>query len=572
MRVVLTGEAITRHEAPVHPGDWSLGDVRRVAEGALVVAGGLLSAGERVMAARLAALSGPEGRLWARMAGRQGEVFRLDHLVYADVPDVEAAVDALVALDLAQRTVSPRQAAEAFTVEELKEVCRAQGLPVGGRRELLVERLAARRGWLRVSVVRVASKGLLRRLELLWFRNRWRDRSAFLLERLGHARWAQYPLTPAEPPFLNRHELLRFEEAARLTAGEQAPEALLDALRACPPRPAQHRALDRRRLLTRLLLEEARSLERVGEPARAVALYEAVLGLGFAEPGPVAARLALALEATGQPGLGAARCAEVWERADAASRHTLERTGRRLARRAGGHWRSTPPKQAAPERTLWLKRAPGEGPRPLWLDAALPVEAAVTSVLRPRLGLHGENLVWTTLFGLLFAELYFLPVHGALPVPTLDGPLDLGTPAFAERRAEALSARLRQLEAGEGPGLIAEVWAARAGERLAGVSWELADVETLQGVASGIGGPGLALILGRLAREGWSAARGLPDLVIAPGEAIELPQAIPATVPPGLLLAEVKGPGDSLRDEQHAWHDLLVRAGVPCEVWRVKEA
>ena len=297
-----------------------------------------------------------------------------------------------------------------------------------------------------------------------------------------------------------------------------------------------------------------------------------MLGFGFAEPGPVAARLALALEATGQPGLGAARCAEVWERADAASRLTLERTGRRLARRAGGHWRSTPPKQAAPERTLWLKRAPGEGPRPLWLDAALPVEAAVTSVLRPRLGLHGENLVWTTLFGLLFAELYFLPVHGALPVPTLDGPLDLGTPAFAERRAEALSARLRQLEAGEGPGLIAEVWAARAGERLAGVSWELADVETLQGVASGIGGPGLALILGRLAREGWSAARGLPDLVIAPGEAIELPQAIPATVPPGLLLAEVKGPGDSLRDEQHAWHDLLVRAGVPCEVWRVKEA
>ena len=66
MRVVLTGEAITRHEAPVHPGDWSLGDVRRVAEGALIVAGGLLSAGERVMAARLAALSGPEGRLWAR--------------------------------------------------------------------------------------------------------------------------------------------------------------------------------------------------------------------------------------------------------------------------------------------------------------------------------------------------------------------------------------------------------------------------------------------------------------------------------------------------------------------------
>lgn len=577
MRPVLTGEGVTRHEAsdeapPVHPGDWSLGDVRRVAEGALVVAGGLLSAGERVMAARLAALSGPEGRLWARMAGRQGEIFRLDHLVYSDVPDVEAAVDALVALDLAQRAVSPRQAAEAFTVAELKEVCRAQGLPLGGRREQLIERLAARRGWLRVSVVRVACKGLLRRLELLWFRDRWRDRSAFLLERLGHARWARYDLTPAEPPFLSRGELLRFEEAARLVAGERPPEALLDELRACPARPAQHRALDRRRLLTRVVLEEARSLERLGEPGRAVALYEAVLGLGFAAPGPVAARLALALEAEGRPALGAARCAEVWERADAASRLSLERTGRRLARRAGGHWRSTPPLRAAPERTIWLKRAPGEGPRPLWLDEALTVEAAVATALRPRLALHGENLVWTTLFGLIFAELYFMPVHGALPVPTLDGPLDLGTPAFARRRAEALAARLQRVRDGEGPRIIAEVWAARHGERLAGVSWELAEVEALQGIAAGVGGSGLALILERLAAEGWSAARGLPDLVIAPGEAVELAQAIPATVAPGLLLAEVKGPGDSLRDEQHAWHDLLVRAGVPCEVWRVKEA
>jgi hypothetical protein len=38
------------------------------------------------------------------------------------------------------------------------------------------------------------------------------------------------------------------------------------------------------------------------------------------------------------------------------------------------------------------------------------------------------------------------------------------------------------------------------------------------------------------------------------------------------VLAEVKGPGDTLRDAQAVWLDLLLQAGAPAELWTVERA
>ena len=77
-------------------------------------------------------------------------------------------------------------------------------------------------------------------------------------------------------------------------------------------------------------------------------------------------------------------------------------------------------------------------------------------------------------------------------------------------------------------------------------------------------------MLGRLAREGWRARRGLPDLLILPGPEVRLCQAEPADLGSGLLLAEVKGPGDQVRDAQAAWFDALLTAGAPVELWKIR--
>ena len=37
-----------------------------------------------------------------------------------------------------------------------------------------------------------------------------------------------------------------------------------------------------------------------------------------------------------------------------------------------------------------------------------------------------------------------------------------------------------------------------------------------------------------------------------------------------VVLIEVKGRGDRLRDEQRVWHDVLQRAGLRVEIWRVE--
>jgi Fanconi-associated nuclease 1 len=185
------------------------------------------------------------------------------------------------------------------------------------------------------------------------------------------------------------------------------------------------------------------------------------------------------------------------------------------------------------------------------------VLALLAAAGRP--ALHAENWFWTSLFALVFRDLYFAPVPGMLPTSRRSGPLDLGTPGFHRRRAEAVEARLREVGA-DGPARWTLGW---TGERLAG----LGDADAVRAVAAHVPGPMAAAVLGRLAREGWDAARGLPDLLVLPGSPARLAGAVPATLGEAAFLAEVKGPGDTVRDEQRLWMARLHEAAVPVELW-----
>ena len=57
--------------------------------------------------------------------------------------------------------------------------------------------------------------------------------------------------------------------------------------------------------------------------------------------------------------------------------------------------------------------------------------------------------------------------------------------------------------------------------------------------------PARAAILERLARHGWSVARGLPDLYVLPGAPARLESAVPARLYDRDLLVEIKGPTDA---------------------------
>lgn len=200
------------------------------------------------------------------------------------------------------------------------------------------------------------------------------------------------------------------------------------------------------------------------------------------------------------------------------------------------------------------------------------IEQVVVGLVRAhgRIALRAEGAPWSTLFALLFAEAYFLPIPGTLPVPLLAGPLDLGTPAFREARTDACAAVLTAVQEGRAADLVAERWASWAGVRLRGARWERTTLEALLAIAAAAPPRGLAVLLDRLLDRGPRASAGLPDLIVLPGPEVRLESAFPRRLAPELTLVEVKGPTDTLRDEQIIWHDTLVRAGWAVEVWWVQ--
>ena len=71
-------------------------------------------------------------------------------------------------------------------------------------------------------------------------------------------------------------------------------------------------------------------------------------------------------------------------------------------------------------------------------------------------------------------------------------------------------------------------------------------------------------------RDGRKASAGLPDLVVLPGPSVRIPSLFPKRLPEELVVVEVKGPGDAVRDAQKVWFDRLLRCGVRVELWRVE--
>lgn len=546
--------------------DFAVEDLRTLIALGLARAGDLLTAGERLIVRRMAALDGDAARLYARLSARRGTVFAVDRLELVD-GDVAGAVEHLLERELLCAFVPWPQRTEVLTVEELKAECRKHGLKVGGRRAQLLGRLAGYRAGRGRQVVRLPHSGLLRRL-LRFAQGRLHpDRSQWVLERMGRVRWPEYARTVGAAVLPTRRDMRRWEELLDRPLGlDEAMAALEDPTRIWPPG-----RLDPRRRLRRAVADSARELERQDELAAAERLYRR-LGDRFGVVS-VAVRLARVVERQGRGLESVELLRSARQRATAAERLAIDRAGKRVARSHRRSWAPSAPLQHARDRRLALVSDPSSEGRPTWGGGAT-IEHAVAEVLR-RAGrevLSAEGPLFKTLFALCFADLYFLPVPGQLPAPFLSGPLDLGTPQFRRRRRAAVQSRLAKIaggQAGEVVGHAAEAW---WNVRLRGARWDLWSPSQLAALAHGMQATALAALLEQLLERGLGAAAGLPDLVVLPGHAVRLEGAHPSKLREGLSLIEVKGPSDSLRDEQRAWHDRLLRAGASVEIWKIQKA
>ena len=209
-----------------------------------------------------------------------------------------------------------------------------------------------------------------------------------------------------------------------------------------------------------------------------------------------------------------------------------------------------------PIEELTFEAAGHQGPKALYRvgEEAATVEEAVLAHLGGD-GMWCENVLYTTLFGLLLWDVIFAPIDGMFQHPFQDGPLDYRTGDFFANRAEPLAARMAELRAGDPTAEILAAHAAHAARRCPGVGWESLDPAVLASAAGALGDT-LFPILERIGRHPKRHGRGLPDLFLwRDGVA---------------RLVEVKGPGDQVSLEQSLWHDFLLRQGVDVRLAKMK--
>ncbi len=510
--------------------------------------GHLLAAGEMSVIRAVRTLSLPATEAYSRLTMRVPQPFR-DSEFSAEI------VTEWLESGLIDRLVPWRWRAEACIVAELREACASLGLPAGGKRDDLLARLADRRGWSDVRWFRLLHLDLIRRLERLTFLDLYRDRSQWVLERMGRRRWPEF--TPVVGGlFRDRSSFLAWERCVEQRK-EWTAETCFSALEAgnFGPEGGLH-------------LRE-RLIQRVCELAEN---EESEQGLAWLERLPVdtSIRRSRWLERHQRPreALAVLRHGRATV-SDPSERLALSRSGKRLAKTCGEGWAPDVPLASAIKRDVTLEWVGVSGGRPVYGEG-VPVEEAVARMFRDagRTVLRAEGALWTTVFALLFSEAYFLPIPGMLPVRCLTGPLDVGTPAFATRRRADVERIGAEILGGGGPEKLRKSLERFRGVSLAGVSgaW---DEEALVGVVESIGPKGCWAILSEILERGWPAARGLPDLLVLNGPDVRLPRVFPSSVQ-GLLLIEVKGPTDAMRDDQAVWLDRLVKVKVPVNVWWVR--
>ena len=540
---------------------------RNAIEGGMVQEGHLLTAGEHAIVKRALTLPDPTLHVLARLHGRKVQPVRLDRFSVPGISNVQVHIDALIARGF----VSPAQLLShharkgVLSVPELRSLAVQHGLSPRGNRAALRGRLhnalAPPDG---PKMVGLRHYGLFRRLSRAYLQNHSGDLSRVVLNEMGLRTSANYQPSSGNHRFRNRQDLTEYELALNLSRQIVDETNWLDLLTIAQKRLAtvplvsdSRWRFSGRRFYERLALSCLRMSEKILESDQIWAQYQSHLELPLQCPGPVQLRGALAADRAGFPNLGMALCL-LHQEGDGRD-FAAVRTGKRLARRAGLEWPGAAiPPLPKPVTVTLNQRGQADARAPFGGS----VEGAVIRHLwqEKRQAFHVEGRLWTTLFGLLYREAIFARVRGMIPSPYMQGPTDLGTPGFRCRRLAVIEAIEARLHDGQAQRILSENWKKHHREAIAGVHWNLMELPHLLRVLQLLPEVPLVSIMSRFSKHWKHARRGLPDLVVFPGP----------TGPSQLQLIEVKGPNDSIRDDQRWWIATLLSLGIPAEVWSVK--
>ncbi|UTA47194.1 VRR-NUC domain-containing protein [Simiduia sp. 21SJ11W-1] len=515
--------------------------------------GDLLKPAEKAYACTFSQLPENAQALLVRMITRKGAVFRTAKLHYAEIGDAEQALaklpdawvehDPQLSLDALFKLLTKAELANwlgAFTGTKAQKLCELQAqhpcaLPLSQWQQEfgavpISDRLLA------ITIMDISDT-----YQWLFFGNRHQSLAEFVLSDLGIMRYETVAFSENCRSFDSREALECYQTLAALAEGfEQGVSAseLLAGLKQLVRPKALHLA----RRYDRLAYKCAYKLEQQG-------LWEAALeGYRLTQLPMARTRTIRVLEKQGQQ----ARAYELWQSAhaaplDEAERQQLQRMQPRLARALG----KAPMAKAKPN---WPTQTLILPPREMRVE--LLVAEAMSN--NNQQALWSENWLWTSLFGLVMWPALYAPVPGAFFHPFQSAPKDINLPRFYERRQALFDACLDDLARPDICALLTRRLQEKQGIASHFVHWPRFDEACLAQALKAIGPHILRKVFERMLFDLPANRAGFPDLIVYQHA--------------GFSLLEVKGPGDSLQENQKRWLHFFNGLGVDASVVQVQWA
>lgn len=523
------------------------------------------------------ALPHPAKCLYVRLLCRKPVYFRLNRLSYPEIEDPGSAARALaqagqleIGSAAAHEFPVDEELLSLFTVAELKKWLELRS---AGRRELVVAsilQMPATEVWQRLvehdTILQLRRRSLFELYLLCFFGNRHQDLTEFVLRDLGLARYEQYTIRAENRVFGSREQLAAHQQYYQcLDRVDEdclaSADSIMAVALALPEADDSDPVLLRR--TGRLRNQLARQLERLTAWQQALTLYR-----GSPLP-PSRERQARILDRLGESDAALALCAQMrsaprTEQEQAFSVRFGAGVARRLApgrqgRRDSGS--SSADADTAALANRWPLPERYDPPTDILdiHDTGAKVEIQAADRIGGTAGNceFVENNLFPAWFALAYWEVIYADIPGVFFNPFQSAPADFHQYQFTLARQsllEGLQQRLRQ--EGALKALILRNGRSKEGIMNPLINWQRLSSLDWQRWLAIVPEQHLRAIFLRLLRDIRHNSSGFPDLFHACEHGYEL--------------VEVKGPGDTLQQNQRRWLAWFAEHGIPHRVVNVR--
>lgn len=488
--------------------------------------------------------------LLVRMISRQGELFRLSKLKYAEIGCSQEAIAPLIRLGwvCCDPQIGLDQLFRLFTKSELKPLfpsLRHQSKkdvyedlrPTDDQARHLTQ-------WSNdlETVYQLLCRELCDRLRLFYFGNLHQSWSEFVLSDLGIYRYERVSFSEESRCFRHRQDIEDYLQLDRLYSALDQTETADQILALLPTAPFQNPWLEAKR--AKASFHCARRCESLKEFERAYWIY---CRTAYPEARLRAIRM---LERLKRYDEALALAEHAWTKpGNTIEAQGLHRALSRLRRIAGQPPISVERAPDIPRFELTLQQ-PAEPFR---------VERLVCEALQNEgETYYVENTLLNALFGLLCWDVFFAPLPGSFFHPYQSAPADLYSPDFVSHRAQLFNECLRQLDSSAYLETIRRHYATKYGLQSVFVHWPSLTETLLEQALNCLPATHLRIWFDYFLEDLRHHRSGMPDLI----------QFLPSAK--GYRLIEVKAPGDRLQDNQVRWLKLCCSHRMPVAVCHVQ--